>query len=138
VTAKEYKDIYQQTCKNCVHKVDNCCRINPPQVIENSDGFKEVFPVVDDHSPACGQLIFADGVTDAIPEYKSEDSYQISGRGLVFKMKLPIKELPKLGEKVRIDGKTFKLTGVETSGTAPSGSPKVCLLVSDPVQGEAQ
>ena len=62
-SAKEYKDTYQQTCKYCVHNVDNLCRINPPQVIENSDGFKEIYPVVDDHSRACGQLMFSDGAT---------------------------------------------------------------------------
>jgi len=37
--------------------------------------------VVDDHSRACGQLMFSDGLTDAVPEYKSEDTHNISGRG---------------------------------------------------------
>ena len=69
---------------------------------------------------------------NTIPEYTSEDVYNISGRGTVYTMEIPTsEELPKVGEKVKIDGKVFKLVGIEMMGSPPSRSPKVGLLVSE-------
>ena len=47
-------------------------------------------------------------------EYKSEDSFHITGRGQVFTMKdISTENTPEKGEQVLIDGKVYEVAGVE-------------------------
>ena len=68
-----------------------------------------------------------------IPEYTSMSNQYISGRGQAYSVEIPpSEELPKVGEKVKIDGAFFKLKDVEIFGwSATNRSPNVGLLVSE-------